>query len=58
MKFGSDHTIATAFSFAHDSGGEDILSVLLTDNDVIQEVPVFGTGVLPGGFVSGLHLED
>ena len=50
--------VSPALSSAHGTGGEDIFSVLLTDNHIVKEMPMFWAGVLPGGLNLVLHLKD
>ncbi len=43
---------------SHNTGGEDILPVLLMDNHIVKEMTMFWAWVLPGGLEPVLHMED
>ena len=49
--------VCPAFSSSHTSGIEDIPYITLTDDHIIDKVPLFGSGVHPRGLVLVCHSE-
>ena len=49
--------VCPAFSSSHSSGNENILYITLTDDHVIDKVPLFGPGVHSRGLVLVCHSE-
>lgn len=50
--------ISPTFSTTHRLGNPDILSISLSDNDIIDQVPVLRSWMHPRCSISGWKLED